>query len=297
MIGFDSIKSRLITHHQKNKLPHAILLHGKKGIGKASFAQELILEIFRGKANHPDLFLIKKQENKRDIVVDQIRQIADFVNQTSAISAHKFIIIDAADDLNRAASNALLKILEEPHPNNFLILISHNPSKLLPTIKSRCQLIKIPDLSSDDFAKILQKNILKFSSEEIKILAIMCDSSPAKAIDAGREMIEIYSAFLNSIKNQIIDEEIFKKISEKNFNFEIFSETITFFFHRWSLYSSGQIEFFLFDEKEVFQILSQKFSAEKIFDVTDKVAKSLIQANTLNLDKKLLLVNLFGHLS
>ena len=295
MIGFDSIKSSLRSNYHQHKLHHAILLHGKKGIGKSNFAKKFALEILGGNfENHPDLFLIEKLENKRDIVVDQVRKIADFANQTSAISNEKFIIIDAADDLNRAASNALLKILEEPHPNNFLILISHNPSKLLATIKSRCHLIKIPDLSHEDFAKILQKSIFKYSAEEIKILSIMCDDSPAKAIDVGRDMIEIYELFLSSIKNRIINEEIIKKIADKNINFEIFSETITFFLHRLSAYNAGQIEYFLFTEKEVFSMLNQKFSAEEVFDLSDVIAKALSQAASLNLDKKLLLVNLFN---
>jgi len=317
MIGFDSIKSNLLNNYHQHKLHHAILFHGKKGIGKASFAREFALEILRAnttssqgknqfsqenfigntflaKANHPDLFLIEKQENKRDIVVDQIRKIADFSNQTSAISKNKFIIIDAADELNRAASNALLKILEEPHPNNFLILISHNPSKLLATVKSRCHLIKIADLSNEDFTKILQKSLFKFTAQEIKIMSIMCDNSPAKAIDVGRDMIEIYELFLNSIKNNIISEELVKKIADKNFNFEIFSEVVMFFLHRLSGYNGGQIEYFLFSEKEVFAMLNQKFDIEKIFNLSDEMAKELAQMAFLNLDKKLLLVNLFN---
>lgn len=313
MIGFDSIKSSLLGNYNQQKLHHAILFHGKKGIGKASFAHKFALQILQnsasdGSANsqqnpsgnfsntsiHPDLLIIEKLENKRDIVVDQIRKIADFSNQTSAISHNKFIIIDAADDLNRNASNALLKILEEPHPSNFLILISHNPSKLLTTIKSRCHLIKIPDLSHADFAKILQKSLFKYSPEEIKILSIMCDDSPAKAIDVGRDMIEIYELFLGSIKNRIINEEITKKVADKNFNFEILSEVITFFLHRLNIYNAGQIEYFLFSEKEVFALLNKKFSTDEIFDLTDSVAKMLTQTASLNLDKKLLLVNLFN---
>lgn len=314
MIGFDSIKSSLLNNYNHNKLHHAILLHGKKGIGKSGFAKKFALEIlqknaaenftinqnsggnFIGKQNHPDLFLIEKLENKRDIVVDQIRKIADFSNQTSAISYEKFIIIDAADDLNRAASNALLKILEEPHSNNFLILISHNLSRLLPTIKSRCHLIKIPDLSLEDFTKILQKSLFKFLAEEIKILSIMCDNSPAKAINDGRDMIEIYQLFLNSLKNCIISEEIIKQTADKNFNFEIFSETTTFFLHRWNAYNAGQIEYFLFVEKEVFTILNQKFNGEAVFNLCDEILRDLALANSLNLDKKLLVVNLFGRL-
>ncbi len=133
---------------------HAILLHGKKGIGKSSFAKDFVNQITGTIPNNPDLLFIKKNDGKRDIVVDQIREIADFVNRTAAISKSKFIIIDAADDLNKSGANALLKILEEPHKNNFLILISHLPGKLLPTIRSRCQAIQVADLVKEHFPNL-----------------------------------------------------------------------------------------------------------------------------------------------
>ncbi len=311
LIGFEAIKSTILESYKNNKLHHATLFYGKKGIGKATFVKALALEILASQSydkisgkisgtisgtHHPDLLLIEKQEGKRDIVVDQIRKISEFINQTSAISKDKFIVIDAADDLNRAASNALLKILEEPHQNNFLILISHNPSKLLPTIKSRCQLIKINDLTSEDFTKILSQNILKFSPQETKILSEMCDNSPARAIDIGRDLIEFYESFLNSIKTKKLSDEILAQIADKNFNFEIFCEVITFFFHRLSLYKTGQSEYFIFDEKEVFAKLSETMSTEKIFDLSSAAAAEMAKVNSLNLDKKLMLVNVFNRI-
>jgi DNA polymerase-3 subunit delta' len=114
LIGFNQTKSALFNSHQTQKLHHAILLHGKKGIGKASFAAELAKEILGKSALYPDLLLIEKEAEKKEITVDKIRKIADFSNQTSAISADKFILIDSACELNKSASNALLKILEEP---------------------------------------------------------------------------------------------------------------------------------------------------------------------------------------
>ena len=189
MLGFEPIKSSLLSSHQNNKLHHAILLYGKKGIGKATFAKELVSEIFKDKnPNHPDLLLIEKEADKKEISVEKIRNIANFFNQTSAISKYKFIIIDAADELNKSSSNALLKILEEPQTNNFLILIAHNPNKVLATIKSRCQSVKVPDLTFENFKEILQGNNKKISNEEITILSEICGNSPAKAIEYGQDI-------------------------------------------------------------------------------------------------------------
>src|SRR3989338_1395027 len=134
LIGFENIKSKLQDSYQQNRLHHAIMLCGKNGIGKASFAKEFALEILQAGKNthHPDLLLIEREEDKKEISVAKIREIAKFFNQTSAISKNKFIIINSADELNRSSANALLKILEEPNNNNFLILISHSISKSLP---------------------------------------------------------------------------------------------------------------------------------------------------------------------
>ncbi len=301
LIGFDKIKAKLIDSYQQNRLHHAILLNGKSGIGKASFAKEFAFEILGAKnENHPDLFLIEKEEGKKEISVEKIREISKFLNQTSAISKNKFIIIDSADELNRSSSNALLKILEEPHNNNFLILISHSISKLLPTIRSRCQIVKINDLNFEDFTKVLHdthpKFLPKIPDDKIKILSEICDNSPAKAISEGDDVIWLYSSLLNSLKNKIIDGELLKKIGEKNFNFENFSKIINFFFLRLAKYYSGQIDYFLFEEKEIFQHLKNKFSIEEIFAIDSEVKSQIAKTASLNLDKKLTLINIFNQI-
>ena len=298
LIGFNTIKSNLLNSYHNQKLHHAILLEGKKGIGKSSFAKEFVAEIFKSEnvsfLQHPDLFLIEKDPEKKEIGVDKIRAIADFSNQTSAISANKFIIIDSACELNKSSSNALLKILEEPKSNNFLILITHNSNKVLTTIKSRCQNIKINDLSFADFSQILQKNNPQISSEEINILSEICDNSPAKAINNGVALISIYDLFLTSIKNNKIDEKLIKKIADKNFSFEIFAEIFEFFINRLIKFSNSIELNFYFCEKEIFLLLTNKFSIAQIFDISDEIKESINKTKSLNLDKKLTFINIFN---
>ncbi len=295
LIGFDALKVKLQTSYKQNLLHHAILLNGKKGIGKASFAKNFAFEILNAKdENHPDILIIEKEETKKEISVEKIREISSFLNQTSAISKNKVIIIDSADELNRSSSNALLKILEEPRNNNFLILISHSISKLLPTIRSRCQIVKINDLSFDDFSKIAKNEMPQIVDEQIKILSEICDNSPAKAINDGEDLIWLYDTLLNSLKNKIIDEELLKKLADKKFNFENFNEIINFFFLRLVKYYNGKIDYFLFDEKEVFLNLENKFSLKEIFDINDEANISIARANSLSLDKKLTFINFYN---
>jgi len=294
LIDFNQTKSALFNSHQTQKLHHAILLHGKKGIGKASFAAELAKEILGKSALYPDLLLIEKEAEKKEITVDKIRKIADFSNQTSAISDDKFILIDSACELNKAASNALLKILEEPRPNNFLILISHNLNRVLPTIRSRCQIVKIPDLSLRDFSEILHQNNLQFLPKDLQFLSEIFDNSPAEAITLGLELTRFYEFFLRSLYNKKISEELLKKISDKNFSFTIFEKSFEFFISRLLKRLNAALDNFYFDEEKVFLNLIQKYSAQKIFMIADESLNLLRQTTQLSLDKKLSFINIFN---
>lgn len=298
MIGFDGIKSTLLRQHQQNKLHHGLLFHGKKGIGKASFAKELALTILGGQnTDHPDLLIIEKEKDKKEISVNKIREIASFLNQTSAISKYKFIIVDSADELNKSSANALLKTLEEPHPNNFLILISHNPNKVMTTIKSRCHAICIADLSFENFVKIIKENAPDIADDEINVLAEICDNSPAKALQDGQALIDIYEALLNSLEHQIIDDELLKKITDKSFDFNIIIESLTFFFHRLITFLNGGTVKFYFDEKDIFLYFKNKLTLREIFDLYDNIRNSLQKNKSLNLDRKLTFINIFNQLN
>lgn len=166
---------------------HALLLKGREGIGKLTFARLLIKSILCNKPTvegvacgncascnwfeqktHPNFFMISTEaflavqtqsssyedqiqtDNKanktssQQIGIGQIRELDDFVYLSGHQSSHKIILIYPAEAMNKAASNALLKKLEEPPEQVLFILISHQPQRLLPTIKSRCQQIAMP---------------------------------------------------------------------------------------------------------------------------------------------------------
>ncbi len=240
--------------------------------------------------------MVEKDPEKREINVDKIRKIAEFANQTSAISPNKFIIIDSACELNKSAANALLKLLEEPRPNNFLILVSHNLNRVLPTIRSRCQIVKIPDLSADDFTEILRQKNLHFSAKDQQFLAEICDNSPADAINLGLELTRFYELFLRSLYNKKISEDLLKKIADKNFSFSIFEKSYEFFISRLMQNLNSSDLNFYFDEEKVFLNLRQKFSAQKIFLIADESLILLRKTASLSLDRKLTLINIFNQI-
>lgn len=164
---------------------HAWLLTGPRGIGKASFALAAATRLLAEAAgppvaepgiatpdthptarliaagSHPDYRFLERVENKtgtalaRNISVDQVRSLGDLFSVTPAMSDWRVVTIDAADDLEASAANALLKMLEEPPAKCVFLLVSHVPGRLLPTIRSRCRKLEFQPLGDDVMALVL----------------------------------------------------------------------------------------------------------------------------------------------
>ncbi len=146
----------IIRRWQQQRLPHALLLGGHVGMGKTVFAKalaELLLCespttqacgqckpcLLLKAGTHPDLTLIEPAEKGKQIAIGQIRELIAFCGLTATYNQYQVVIINPAEAMNRNAANSLLKLLEEPSDNTLLILISHQPMRLLATIRSRCQ--------------------------------------------------------------------------------------------------------------------------------------------------------------
>ncbi len=140
-------------------LPHALLFCGRAGIGKRQFVERLSVRLvceretacgacracrLASGGNHPDILVLRREEGKAEITVDEARALNEFLVLTPHLAPRRVAVIADADHLNRSASNALLKTLEEPPAGNHLLLVSDSPARLLPTIRSRCQRIVLP---------------------------------------------------------------------------------------------------------------------------------------------------------
>jgi DNA polymerase III delta prime subunit len=287
------VKARILERYKSGKLAHAILLHG--GEEKLALAMGIVQEI-SGVSNeaNADLLLIEKDEGKKEITVDKTRAIAEFVNQTSANSGKKIIIINTACELNRSAANAILKNLEEPSSNSFFILIANNFSRVLPTIRSRCQSLKIPPISLAQFEENLRQQDSEISSTEAKILADICQNSVANAMQFGVATIKVYQSFLESLLAGKIEEELLKKISDKNFDFKICEAAGEFFGNRLFKFLQNSALDFLPNESQVFLQLSEKFSPREILFKVDEALISLRKSVPMSLNKALSFINFFN---
>lgn len=135
---------------------HAYLLHGPMGIGKRALAERLMASLLCQRpegleacgqcksclllkaGSHPDNYILEPEEADKAIKVDQVRDLVSFVVQTAQMGGRKVVLIEPVEAMNHNAANALLKSLEEPSGDTVLLLVSHQPSRLLPTVKSRC---------------------------------------------------------------------------------------------------------------------------------------------------------------
>ncbi len=194
----DSIMQKVAEQLREERLPHALLLAGAAGLGKQQFAErvaELVLceqnvaDVPCGAckscsllaaATHPDLQLVTL-EDSRQLRIEQIRRLIGWAMQTSARGGNRIAIIYPADTMNLASANALLKLLEEPPANTYLLLVTDQLAKLLPTIRSRCQVVnfKIPD-TSVAMAWLGQEGL---SPEEARLRIHLSSGAPLVARD------------------------------------------------------------------------------------------------------------------
>ncbi|ATW04699.1 hypothetical protein CHN51_15015 [Sphingorhabdus sp. YGSMI21] len=152
------------------------------------------------KARDNGLDSLEEHELARNIKVDQIRSLQPLFQNQASISEYRIVVIDAADDLERAGANAILKNLEEPPKNTIFFLISHMPDRLLPTIRSRCQMLRFDPLGADDMRKVLKAAVSDLDEADLETLVLAGEGSPGRAL----QYAEVGLAELEGIARQII---------------------------------------------------------------------------------------------
>lgn len=186
------------------RMHHGWILAGKRGVGKMPFAlaaaRELVAEpgVTQPAGNHPDILVLshlpanpdeekkradgKPYQTKRSISVDQIREMQQRLVTRPTLGSRRAIIIDPADDLEKPASNALLKSLEEPPAGTFFLLVTHRPGRLLATIRSRCRILRFPALEAEEVDAILQRETPGADQAARQAAIAAARGSPGQAI-------------------------------------------------------------------------------------------------------------------
>jgi DNA polymerase-3 subunit delta' len=213
LLGQGAAEQELLQAVSAGRLPHAWLIAGPSGIGKATLAFRFARYLFAGRdrlanslavasdnpvfrrvaaSGHADLLTVERQfdedkgRQKKDIAVDDVRKIAPFLRLTAAEGGWRVVILDGADGMNRAGQNAVLKILEEPPTGALLMLLTERPSALLPTIRSRCRLLTMPPLEDSVVDRLLAAHRPDLDAAARAGLVRIAAGSIGRALDIAR---------------------------------------------------------------------------------------------------------------
>lgn len=288
LYGNSEVWHNLVKEVLNNQVAHAYIFSGTKAIGKSTTAREYIKYLANAnevlakridEGNFLDLLYITKQD-KNEISIDMIRKAGEFFKQTPAEGTQKFVIIDAADDLNLNSANALLKILEEPSPNTHLFLINHNLKNLLPTIKSRCRIIKFKPIEPKELK--LAANMGKLAFLEDFIAGSIGKAKLCEELD----LVDIYVQLLQLLEQNNILE--FNKFADKNNpqEWQLIFELVEYALAQIIKISSNAIAKLDELSEELILPISRRKSLEEWFETRDKIAKSFKDLAIYNLDKK-----------
>ncbi|SEP24726.1 DNA polymerase III, delta prime subunit [Salinihabitans flavidus] len=232
LIGQDAAVQGFLSAMNADRLHHAWLLTGPRGVGKATFAwsaARFLLAtplgeggglfgdappahdtldvapdhpVFRRIAalSEPGLFLLRRGANERgdrlsaEIRVEEVRKLRSFLSLSASEGGRRVVIVDSADEMMNASANALLKQLEEPPARTTFFLISHQPARLLPTIRSRCRELRLAPLSPEDMARALAAAGADTPGDAAPELAALSSGSVGEAMRISRlGGVELYT--------------------------------------------------------------------------------------------------------
>ncbi|MEM6609832.1 MAG: DNA polymerase III subunit delta' [Pseudomonadota bacterium] len=202
VLGHGAAEAEFLAAFNDGRLHHAWMMSGPRGVGKATLAWRLA-RFLLATPHHDDglfaapppdsldiapdnpvarrmaalaeprLFLLRRPWNEKteklasQITIDETRKLKGFFQLSAADGGRRAVIIDAADEMNTAAANAILKVLEEPPAHTTLFLVTHQPARLLPTIRSRCRMLRLSGLDPDDLIAALDQAGVTSTAPEV----------------------------------------------------------------------------------------------------------------------------------
>ncbi|MDR0662018.1 MAG: AAA family ATPase [Holosporales bacterium] len=294
VLGHEKVEDRLAhVLTTQGGLTASLLVTGPEGIGKALFARKLACVLLSGKGTgsektltaccaplvaqemqkgtHPDFMAFASHREEGSVA--QIRQILGWIAKKPLRSLVKVALFEDIDRLNRNAANALLKTLEEPPEDTFLLLTSAHPERLLPTIRSRCLLVPLSPLPEKAMARVLEQHQLSLEPSSLAL----CAGAPGKAL-ALQTRETLYPQFLQALQtSEQGNLSIVQEFTEK--------ENIWPFFSWFSLHF---LHASLCAEKD-----PPPARREALLTLWRETHRKIVQGEYLNLDKKAVMLWFF----
>ena len=209
LVGHTDAQAQFAELLEKNHLHHAWLISGPSGIGKATLAYRMVRRVLGGvpltqgaldvpaddptaqriqSLGHGDFHLVRRPYDEKtkkiraEIPVSEARKISSFFTRKAAEGGWRVCLIDGIDDMNRNASNAVLKTLEEPPEKALLILLTKSPGKLLPTIRSRCHHTPLRAVPADELQNWLKSKVDGVQNDDFDAAVRLSGGAPGKAL-------------------------------------------------------------------------------------------------------------------
>ena len=360
LCGHQEAERALFEAFMGGRMHHAWLMTGPKGIGKATLAYRFARFILHygtpeaaqaagardlavppespaarqvAAGSHTNLLTVRRpwddktKKFKTVVPVDEVRRIAHFFGMTAGgDGGARIVIIDAADDMNVNAANALLKALEEPPPRGLFLVLSHQPGRLLPTIRSRCRALALKPLGTDDIVAVMAASEaaaiaaaerekskyagLKLKAGEAETIAQLADGSAGRALaiasGGGLALYKELAALLSALPR--VDIAAVHALADKAARrgaddaYETLSELLTLWLQRLIRAGAGLDPGpdIAAGEGAAMARLSDPArggaSLDRWVEVWEKIGHSIARGEALNTDRKLTVLNVFSML-
>lgn len=341
LIGHGEAEATLLDAFNSGRLPHAWLFSGPKGIGKATLAFRFARFVLKQKdsnsggfsmfdepppntlevpASDPlfarvasgaaDLVTIarswddKGKRWRKDIGVGDIRRLQPFFHSTAGEDGWRVVIVDAADEMNRNAANGLLKILEEPPKRALLLLVAHAPGSLLPTIRSRCRVLKLRPLGEADSVEVLARCLPEADADARIALARLAEGAPGRAValhaagglDLYRQIVDLMGVLprLDAVKLHGFGDKLARKGEERAWT--VFTDLLGWWLARAvRAAASGVMPAPIVPgEAQALTALTERCGLDRSVEVWENVTGLIARADSVNLDKKQVVLNVFS---
>ncbi|MGB8274562.1 MAG: DNA polymerase III subunit delta' [Alphaproteobacteria bacterium] len=333
LVGHGGAKATFRHAFRSGRMSHAWLITGAEGIGKATFAfwaARLVLGagepglfgqgsaeddpssgLFRKVAagGHPDFMTLeraadpKSGKKRTEIVVDDVRDVSAFLHMTPAESSWRVVVVDTADEMNRNAANALLKILEEPPTRSVLMLVSNAPGALPATIRSRCRRLSLAPLAPGEVETVLRSCLPEAEPEEIAALVRLAEGSPGRALrlaaegglDVYRDVLALIGTLprLDAVALHKFGDRLARSGGEQGFKTAM--DLLSRFLVRLVRFGAqGSAQAGVTEgEEALMRRLSAKARLDQWVEVWEKINRLAARADRVNLDRKQVVLSAF----
>ncbi len=342
LLGHEAAELALRRLFEAGRLPHALLLSGPRGIGKGTLAFRLARFVLANGAEegsllaptgrsggdgsglaippesgvfrrvaaggHADLLTVERAYDPRrrrlhsEILVDDTREIAAFLRLTPAEGGWRVVVVDGADEMNRNAANALLKILEEPPRRALLLLVAHSPGRLLPTIRSRCRRFPLAPLPPATVRLLLACYRPDLPEPQADALTALSGGSIGRALElAGVGGVELYQevlallsrgAGIDPVALHAFADRVARTEAEDSYRAveDLVAQLLA---QVAATAARGEAGFEVAPEGAVLRRLGMRASAARWAELRDEIGRDFDRTAALNLDRKQTILSTF----